>query len=306
MNEDAIAKLFGLWRCQDSPENRNLVNRLVRLVPRDSMCTDIIADRLGRIAFEVFYLLLNQLAEGQGAFRGPSESGDPLPHRVEGETFWNAMQNFWWYVHETEPVVLRRFILQLGLTDNSKELHTALFLEPIRTAQSRGWVKTIQEKVTRTRQERAHVPSDRWIIGREGFGRGGYYDSDDEPRYTSRKVQETTTRFVLGTLPPSLEDPESIGQEKLVKVDTRKRGPKSKPGQTPQWFPLALTILNDSNGGISDAEIARRCGVSPSLLSKRPEWKQARQLFTLQRNSHRRSKFNEQVNVESELEADSA
>jgi hypothetical protein len=52
----------------------------------------------------------------------------------------------------------------------------------------------------------------------------------------------------------------------------------SKPGADPEWLAMALNILKDSSGYLTDREIAKRVGVSPSTLCNQA-YKNAKQTY---------------------------
>ena len=62
------------------------------------------------------------------------------------------------------------------------------------------------------------------------------------------------------------------------KSESSKKPKKRAPNVVPAgaWFPVAVNLLND---GLSDAEIARRVGVSRSTLSESPRWRNAKKLY---------------------------
>src|SRR5437762_8442343 len=52
-----------------------------------------------------------------------------------------------------------------------------------------------------------------------------------------------------------------------------------KRGKNPQWLSMALNILKDSKGYLSDREIARRVGVSHSTLCRNEIYRNARKTY---------------------------
>jgi hypothetical protein len=50
-------------------------------------------------------------------------------------------------------------------------------------------------------------------------------------------------------------------------------------GETPDWLAVALNLLKDSKGYMSDREIARRVGVSHTLLCRHPDYQRAKRVF---------------------------
>ena len=54
---------------------------------------------------------------------------------------------------------------------------------------------------------------------------------------------------------------------------------QSKKGETPVWFAEALILLKQTDGRISDAEIARRLGLNQSTMSRYNPWKGAKRAF---------------------------
>jgi hypothetical protein len=55
--------------------------------------------------------------------------------------------------------------------------------------------------------------------------------------------------------------------------------PRTKPGEVPNWYLLALNLLKDSDGYCSDREIARRLGISNSTLVRHPGYQHARATY---------------------------
>lgn len=51
---------------------------------------------------------------------------------------------------------------------------------------------------------------------------------------------------------------------------------KKKRGETPDWLVSALNLLKDSQGYMTDREIARRLGIANSTLVRSPAYKHAR------------------------------
>lgn len=54
---------------------------------------------------------------------------------------------------------------------------------------------------------------------------------------------------------------------------------KPRKGESPGWLIIALNILRDSSGQLSDREIAERLAVSHSTLSRSPEYQRAKQAY---------------------------
>ncbi len=52
-----------------------------------------------------------------------------------------------------------------------------------------------------------------------------------------------------------------------------------KRGKNPQWLSMALNIVKDSKGFLSDREIARRVGVSHSTLCRNETYRNARKTY---------------------------
>ena len=50
-------------------------------------------------------------------------------------------------------------------------------------------------------------------------------------------------------------------------------------GETPEWMAVALNLLKDSKGYMSDREIARRVGVSHTLLVRHPGYRRAKRTY---------------------------
>lgn len=57
------------------------------------------------------------------------------------------------------------------------------------------------------------------------------------------------------------------------------RRPRSRKGETPNWFQEALTILKETEGQITNKDIAVRLGLSPSALSHSEHFRRARETF---------------------------
>jgi hypothetical protein len=55
-----------------------------------------------------------------------------------------------------------------------------------------------------------------------------------------------------------------------------------RKGETPDWLPLVLNLLKDSQGYMSDREIARRAGVSHTTLCRHPVYKWAKRVYAQQ------------------------
>lgn len=53
----------------------------------------------------------------------------------------------------------------------------------------------------------------------------------------------------------------------------------SKPGQDPEWLAMALNILKDSKGYLTDTEIAKRIGVHRSTLCRSETYRNAKQTY---------------------------
>ena len=53
-------------------------------------------------------------------------------------------------------------------------------------------------------------------------------------------------------------------------------------GETPEWLPLVLNLLKVSKGYMSDREIARRAGMSHTLLCRHPVYRWAKRVYTQQ------------------------
>ena len=61
-------------------------------------------------------------------------------------------------------------------------------------------------------------------------------------------------------------------------------GPKTvyrpaQKGATPEWVAVALNLLKDSEGCMSDREIARRVGVSHTILGRQPVYQRAKRTY---------------------------
>ena len=54
---------------------------------------------------------------------------------------------------------------------------------------------------------------------------------------------------------------------------------RTRPGETPGWLVLALNVLRDSEGYLSDREIAERAGVAPSTLSRHEGYQRAKRTY---------------------------
>jgi hypothetical protein len=50
-------------------------------------------------------------------------------------------------------------------------------------------------------------------------------------------------------------------------------------GQTPDWLAVALNLLKDSKGHISDREIAKRVGVATSTLTRNAVYRRAKRTY---------------------------
>ncbi|MCY3022472.1 MAG: hypothetical protein NTW87_26120 [Planctomycetota bacterium] len=50
-------------------------------------------------------------------------------------------------------------------------------------------------------------------------------------------------------------------------------------GATPEWMAVALNLLKDSKGYMSDREIAKRVGVSHTTLCRQPLYQWARRIY---------------------------
>jgi hypothetical protein len=61
----------------------------------------------------------------------------------------------------------------------------------------------------------------------------------------------------------------------------RRKFPLTKRGETPSWLLPALNILKDSNGRLSDREIARRLGISSSTMTRNQTYLRAREAYYL-------------------------
>ena len=63
------------------------------------------------------------------------------------------------------------------------------------------------------------------------------------------------------------------------KVRVEATGRRHKRGAEPEWLVMALTILKDSKGYLSDSEIARRVGVHRSTLCRNETYRNARRTY---------------------------
>jgi len=59
----------------------------------------------------------------------------------------------------------------------------------------------------------------------------------------------------------------------------RRKLSRAPKGETPRWLLIALNILKDSQGQLSDREIAERVDVSHSTLSRNPEYQRAKRVY---------------------------
>src|SRR4051812_27833416 len=59
----------------------------------------------------------------------------------------------------------------------------------------------------------------------------------------------------------------------------RRQFPPTKKGETPAWLLPAMNILKDSNGRLSDREIARRLGISSSTMTRNETYLRAREAY---------------------------
>jgi len=50
-------------------------------------------------------------------------------------------------------------------------------------------------------------------------------------------------------------------------------------GATPDWLPVALNILKDSTGQLSDREISKKLGISNSSLSRNETYRRAKRTY---------------------------
>ena len=50
-------------------------------------------------------------------------------------------------------------------------------------------------------------------------------------------------------------------------------------GETPEWVAVALNLLKDSKGYMSDRKIANRVGVSHTLLGRHPVYQRAKRVY---------------------------
>ena len=57
------------------------------------------------------------------------------------------------------------------------------------------------------------------------------------------------------------------------------RRPQAAPGETPEWLLMALNILKDSKGFLSDREISRRVGINHSTLCRNEAYKNAKRTY---------------------------
>jgi hypothetical protein len=81
-----------------------------------------------------------------------------------------------------------------------------------------------------------------------------------------------------GPLTTKAKRPDSAPEEEKPTVKKSGR-PSIKSGREMNWFATAVNLLRD---GHSDAEIARRVGISKSTLSVNKRWKQAKKAYALQ------------------------
>ena len=66
----------------------------------------------------------------------------------------------------------------------------------------------------------------------------------------------------------------------LIAIPHKRRPLRPTPrGETPHWLALALNILKDSTGQLSDREIARRIGVSDSTLCRNETYRHAKHVY---------------------------
>ena len=61
--------------------------------------------------------------------------------------------------------------------------------------------------------------------------------------------------------------------------DTKGLAWRQKSGKDPQWLVMALTILKDSKGFLTDSEIARRVGVHRATLCRNETYQNARRAY---------------------------
>ncbi|HYG75233.1 MAG TPA: hypothetical protein VEK08_09550 [Planctomycetota bacterium] len=66
---------------------------------------------------------------------------------------------------------------------------------------------------------------------------------------------------------------------KIPRTRTKADTWPQKPRETPEWLLTAITILKDSKGYITDREIAKRVGVSPSTLSRNEAYGKAKRTY---------------------------
>jgi hypothetical protein len=84
------------------------------------------------------------------------------------------------------------------------------------------------------------------------------------------------------------------GVENLPKEKGRLH-PRARRGESPLWLPAALNILRDSEGQLTDTEIAQRVGVSQSTLSRSTHFRRAKAAYFQQtRKVVRKSQFKKQ------------
>ena len=82
---------------------------------------------------------------------------------------------------------------------------------------------------------------------------------------------------------PKLSRRERDGILVLAGVITLPRDPhgshRTPRGATPEWLPVALNILKDSTGQLSDREISKKLGISNSSLSRNETYRRAKRTY---------------------------
>ena len=82
---------------------------------------------------------------------------------------------------------------------------------------------------------------------------------------------------------PKLSRRERDGILVLAGVITLPRDPhgshRTPRGATPEWLPVALNLLKDSTGQLSDREISKRLCISHSTLVRNEIYRNARDVF---------------------------